>query len=756
MSHCLNSSDEAISHAVDSRALEVANYPGPRTAPGGLRRFYNRGSETPRNTQSQNEPEQAIEATIEIDYDLLVSNVENMLTADKKLLKKELRPKDLLVKSNPALFGNMHPDITNPRDMYNFLSRRKFPKIADDVSFSGQKSNYEERLQRSSSFKDLNKSSNAKMQKKYHFHSHVDLSLMEKKDPSLAALNSNAPYFGPEDMARLPEREKTMMTNFNLPSLNEVGNETGIADVNEPGNKAVSLPVIQSNDPNKRTQSEQKVKRTKSLGPRSKTNVTFSNKIDKWFSEMPSDVTDKADRAIMADMIRERMTAYQNNYRSDEMISKMKRRHTNLKSLNQIQHQYLELRADTAPKPRRNDLTLSHYKMKQKSSLNLKTDMNDLEKCENPFDLSDKTQNVQNPDENANDENKSARRDIAKSKSHGTNGLKRINLDQFAVDAYNLNPNHRFTFAQLQNVHNNRFIEEIDEESLRRKADKEHWLRMSQAKTHPSIVNIRLDKEKKENSRSSHLRQALSVVKMDANKDDENYNQHAQIQLPNGRDNQSSSSASSSDNIRRKQTSKAALSKFKTLDVFEGTKNVLPDNHILIEAEQYTNPLVKLDLRRARTQHRHSKELENSNTGVLGRKPHEMATVDFQFGQGEVVITRKANGGLVSPELGTLKSPNAPPNNTEYSGITPLNEHSVNTERSKVDHVLLKGDNDPITLETAGLIQAPDCSFSETDEALEQADIPEEKETNNISQQNSVKNQENDNVHQELSAQTER
>lgn len=731
------------------RALEVANYPGPRTAPSGLSRFYNRGSETPRNTHSQNEPEHAIEASIEIDYDLLVSNVENMLIADKKLLKKEFRPKDLLVKSNPALFGNMHPDITNPRDMYNFLSRRKFPKVADDLSFSGQKSNCEERLQRSSSFKDLNKSSNAKMQKKYHFHSHVDLSLMEKKDPSLAALNSNAPYFGPEDMARLPEREKTMMTNFNLPSLNEVGNETGNVNVNEAGNEPVSFPVIKHTDPNKGAKSEPKVKRTKSLGPRSKSNVTFSNKIDKWFSEMPSDVTDKADRAIMADMIRERMTAYQNNYRSDEMISKMKRRHTNLKSLNQIQHQYLELRADTAPKPRRNDLTLSHYKMKQKSSLSLKTDMNDLEKCENPFDLTDKTQNVKHSDENGNDENKTARRDITKSKSQGLNGLKRINLDQFAVDAYNLNPNHRFTFAQLQNVHNNRFIEEIDEETLRRKADKEHWLRMSQTQTHPSIVNIRLDKEKKENARSSHLRQALSVVKMDANKDEENFNQHAQIQLPNGRDNQSLSSASSSDNIRRKMTSKAALSKFKTLDVFEGTKNVLPDNHVLIGAEQYTNPLVKLDLRRARTQHRHSKELENSNSGVLGRKPHEIATVDFRFGQGEVTITRKANGGLASPDLGAIKSPNAPPNNTEYSGITPINEHSVNTERSKVDQVLPKEENVPVISETQGLAQAPDCSFSETEEA-----IPEENEIKTISQQNGVKNQESDNEEKE-SAQIE-
>jgi hypothetical protein len=50
---------------------------------------------------------------------------------------------------------------------------------------------------------------------------------------------------------------------------------------------------------------------------------------------------------------------------------------------------------------------------------------------------------------------------------------------------------------------------------MRRRADKEHWLRMSEAKTHPSIVNIGMVKERKENSRTSQLKQALSVVKVD-------------------------------------------------------------------------------------------------------------------------------------------------------------------------------------------------------------------------------------------------
>jgi hypothetical protein len=56
-----------------------------------------------RNTANQNETKD--KGGIEIDYELLLSNVENMLIADKaRLFRREMKPKDLLVKSNPGLF----------------------------------------------------------------------------------------------------------------------------------------------------------------------------------------------------------------------------------------------------------------------------------------------------------------------------------------------------------------------------------------------------------------------------------------------------------------------------------------------------------------------------------------------------------------------------------------------------------------------------------------------------------------------------
>ena len=149
------------------RALGVVNQCVPRTAPDGLKHLYDRNS--PGNTANQNETKD--KGGIEIDYELLLSNVENMLIADKaRLFRREMKPKDLLVKSNPGLFGNMHPDITNPRDMYNFLSKRKFPKLADDESsFYRQKSVFEERLPRSNSFKDLNKVAKQRFRKNIIF-----------------------------------------------------------------------------------------------------------------------------------------------------------------------------------------------------------------------------------------------------------------------------------------------------------------------------------------------------------------------------------------------------------------------------------------------------------------------------------------------------------------------------------------------------------------------------------------------------------
>ena len=664
------------------RALGVVNQCVPRTAPDGLKHLYDRNS--PGNTANQNETKD--KGGIEIDYELLLSNVENMLIADKaRLFRREMKPKDLLVKSNPGLFGNMHPDITNPRDMYNFLSKRKFPKLADDESsFYRQKSVFEERLPRSNSFKDLNKSSKAKIQKKYHFHSHQDLSLIEKKDPSLAALNSNAPHVGPEEMTRLPEREKTMMTNFNLPALNDVGNETGKEEINDGAVTSVSLPLIRSapsDNVAKSKYSEDRARNVKANSNRTRTNVTFNSKLDKWFSEMPSDVTDKADRAIMEDIIRERMAAYQHDIRSNEKISKLKRHHTHLKSLSQIQHQYLELRAETTPKPNRSDLNLGHYKLKQKSSLNLKTEMTELGGDKETYKKT-RPPIIQTGEGCLYNE---MSKEFSKSKQQGLNGVKTINLDQFAVDAYKLNPNRRFTFAQLQNVQNNRILDEINEDSMRRRADKEHWLRMREAKTHPSIVNIGMVKERKENSRTSQLKQALSVVKVDAVRGGDQSNEHAPPDFNASGDNHSISSRSSGNNKPKKQyPSKLALSKFNTLEVFGGSKYGNGENN----TTRYGNPLIKYDLRYARPpQVKGSKELDNSASGVISRPPQEMATVDFQFGAGEVIITRKAtNGGSTnSGDGGLLNSPNAPPNNTEYSGLTP-HTHTTNGDNDEPNY----------------------------------------------------------------------
>lgn len=688
------------------RALGVVNQCVPRTAPDGLKHLYDRNS--PGNTANQNETKD--KGGIEIDYELLLSNVENMLIADKaRLFRREMKPKDLLVKSNPGLFGNMHPDITNPRDMYNFLSKRKFPKLADDESsFYRQKSVFEERLPRSNSFKDLNKSSKAKIQKKYHFHSHQDLSLIEKKDPSLAALNSNAPHVGPEEMTRLPEREKTMMTNFNLPALNDVGNETGKEEVNDGAVTSVSLPLIRSapsDNVAKSKYSEDRARKVKANSNRTRTNVTFNSKLDKWFSEMPSDVTDKADRAIMEDIIRERMATYQHDIRSNEKISKLKRHHTHLKSLSQIQHQYLELRAEITPKPNRSDLNLGHYKLKQKSSLNLKTEMTELGGDKETY------KNTRPPIIQTGEGclYKEMSKEFSKSKQEGLNGVKTINLDQFAVDAYKLNPNRRFTFAQLQNVQHNRILDEFNEDAMRRRADKEHWLRMSEAKTHPSIVNIGMVKERKENSRTSQLKQALSVVKVDTVKGGDQSNEHAPPDFNASGDNHSISSRSSGNNKPKKQyPPKLALSKFNTLEVFGGSKYGNGEN----DTTRYGNPLIKYDLRYARpSQVKGSKELDNSASGVISRPPQEMATVDFQFGAGEVIITRKAtNGGSTnSGDGGLLNSPNAPPNNTEYSGLTP--------------HTHTTGDNDEPNYPVQNIDPNYLSPKSETDKKAEVNDL---------------------------------
>lgn len=628
-----------------------------------------------------------------------------MLTADEaKVNRRNIQPKDLLIKSNPGLFAGMHPDITNPRDMYSYLSKRKLPKLVDDISLTRQRSVYDETLSRSNSFKDLTKTSNAKMAKKYHFHSQQDLTLAEKKDPSFVALNSNAPYITPEDMAKFPEREKTMMTNFNLPTLNESRVFEGKEEANDESTNPVLFPVIPPAASEKDVNKGQMIRTAKSLEGR-RSNVTFSNKIDKWFAEMPSEVTDRADRAVMVDMIRERMTKYQNGSRLDERLSKIKRRNSNLKSLNSIQHQFLELRADTAPKPKREDTNLNSFKMKQKTSLSFKSD--DHERLNKAMTYEDQSLLEQ-------DENRPTIGQLARSNTQNFNGLKKINLDKFAYDAYTLNPNHRFNFAQPDDLQHSKLFDDIHADSLRRKADKEQWIKMNQAKTHPSIVNISMEKGKREQARSNQLKNSLSVLKMSPN---------MESMVPNNAcETKHNNSASSTPSDRKdKRQSKAALSKFQTLDVFGGVKP-LPNEHQYSDYENYNNPLVKLDLRRSRTQNAlkmQPNELPIGNAHALQKKPHEVATVDFRFGSGEVIIRRTAankigTGAVHSDtsqlETVALKSPNAPPNNTEYSGVTDEISRSDPHEHEHDSKEHFEEVAEPVTL-----LSANDRKSSESD-----------------------------------------
>jgi hypothetical protein len=284
-----------------------------------------------------------------------------------------------------------------------------FPKLADDESsFYRQKSVFEERLPRSNSFKDLNKSSKAKIQKKYHFHSHQDLSLIEKKDPSLAALNSNAPHVGPEKMTRLPEREKTMMTNFNLPALNDVGNVSNLL-------LKVTFVLV--------------------LLLLALTFLAISS-----LYLLLATLSEGADR----------ISGKETEVTAPSLISS------------------LPVSFPTSLRAGKLKLVIIVF------SLNLKTEMTELGGDKETY------KNTRPPIIQTGEGclYKEMSKEFSKSKQEGLNGVKTINLDQFAVDAYKLNPNRRFTFAQLQNVQHNRILDEINEDAMRRRADKEHWLRM--------------------------------------------------------------------------------------------------------------------------------------------------------------------------------------------------------------------------------------------------------------------------------------
>lgn len=471
-----------------------------------------------------------------LDYDRLVTNVEDQIMTDQDSVGSQYDPVYLLYKSNPGLFEN---DFTNPRNVYSLISKRRV-KSYDDVSNVSKSadsvpSDYP-RITRTTSMRDLRRAAGLRTasRKERHYSSQDlrSLTLKERKDPSITALFINAPYLNLKDLEHLPEVEAQRVARTILPTISSKKRTKNKAPPFKltDENKGFPLPVIKSVSGETLpylTRGEERSDVIKNRNLHLEGNSEESN-LEKWFSEMPDDVVVQADK-----MAREEKTSQSESDSSQQKLprnpSKEKIHLPILRPLNPIPNQYLELR-ENVKRPIKRDVIIDreHYKLKQRSMLRLKMLGDENARTERHRTHSDAEIPLYQYDAEKfyHQEQKTTLKDLMNAKRQDGDGVKTVNIDQFAVEAYDIHPSEKFNFAK-QTVENNgarsglfRARTSVDLTPIRLR----NSLRSSESKVSPGHTEHSWQKAK---FVEQPLDRALSVIKIEKKATDESRSETA-------------------------------------------------------------------------------------------------------------------------------------------------------------------------------------------------------------------------------------
>ncbi|XP_033740258.1 LOW QUALITY PROTEIN: uncharacterized protein LOC117327410 [Pecten maximus] len=395
----------------------------------------------------------------------MVSSVEDAIMEDKSRNRHRVTPKELLMKSNPSLYA----DVGKNRQMNNMLSNRRWEVDTHSKDDSNMKpmSRLEAPgpsfpfLSRTSSMNNLNQYSSSKMLRKHHSHSNQDLSGLDRKDHNKysAALHRQQNY-SMEDLRHVSESDKENRKSLYFPAIRRERTKT-MAPSSFPGSDSgVNFPNVRSDLSGPlQNGSHGEIRINHSIRDKTRLNgKPFTHKLEKWFSEIPGE---GYDNAYHSRFIENSDSSKSSSQREKEMNvpSRTQWKVPVLKPMQNIPNKYLELRNElnaNGTVNKETNINRDQYKLRQKSLLQLK--LNAAEERERhmtkfSFDFDhDSRQYTFHTDRCPPTEHQHQRHtleDLARARKHVGDGVRKIDIGEFAIDAYNIKPNSKFTFANL-------------------------------------------------------------------------------------------------------------------------------------------------------------------------------------------------------------------------------------------------------------------------------------------------------------------
>ncbi|KAK3098696.1 hypothetical protein FSP39_022149 [Pinctada imbricata] len=302
-----------------------------------------------------------------------------------------------------------------------------------------------------------------------------------------------------------------------------------------------------------------------------------------------------------------------------------------------------------------------HYKLRQKSLLKLKTNaVEENSKAEKSKSAPPTQYEPPSYSYSAEKlypiEKKPSLRDLAKSKRAKSGGLKTVDIEEYALEAYEINPSDKFTFAKQQNDENCPPLPNILKRSrtsidISTRYNVQNTVKVSSG-----------DDEVKFSNGPGKLQRALTIIKVDKptldefkeryrnrNKSDSNIDptargtSSAETRSGSRRDGKDGRPPTRVSNGSLPKEQKSVL-KLKTLEVFgDNGESISGDQSMAQKLQLNDKPYVKLDLRQSGHQGSLSRDdCFNQPSFLLSRnsKGDSLPSLTFQFNTGEVIVTR--------------------------------------------------------------------------------------------------------------------
>lgn len=333
--------------------------------------------------------------SVEVDFDLLVSNIENSIMADQGRAPVGITPQELLVRSNPAIYSferELTRDLTNPREMYSLLSHSTKStedltvKFKQEIAKNVQAPGVFPKLSRATTLNEIRRIQHGKSDKLGRFQGSSDIMNPNKKLNVLVLTHNRTSI---EDFRTIVEEDKENLQALNLPNITQNAvsqDEVGVKNNDTYKNVQVELPTLpaeQNVGHKKATDAGENIVCNSGTSKLKSDNIKNSDpKLEKWFSEMPNEVFDKAQRAIMEASIKDKLTKYQHKRHRKENFPA----HVNVlhgSRLRKVPNTFLEVRVDSFGKHLPTENRMDRYKLHQKSIHKLKMrEMDEIERQE--------------------------------------------------------------------------------------------------------------------------------------------------------------------------------------------------------------------------------------------------------------------------------------------------------------------------------------------------------------------------------------